>query len=344
MSQTAGGKIEAQSPQSQLIQMATAHWVSSFLYAAAKMNLADQLAERAKTAEELAQSTGAAAPSLYRMMRTLASLGLFTEDSDHRFALTRLGEPLQTGSPDSIRSSVLTLAGEIVRNPLDHLLYSVQTGKTGFEKAFGVPFFDWLASHPAEASMFSETMVALHGTEPPAVASAYDFSEFGTIVDIGGATGNMLSTILSHYPKPRGTLFDLAHVVADAPGLIGTRGLTNRIKIERGNFFEYVPSSGDVYLLSHIIHDWSEAQCLTILGNCRRAMRPDSRLLIIEMVLPAGDTPHLGKILDIIMLTLPGGQERTEAEYRALLDKAGFRLKQVVPTESAVSVVEAIPV
>ena len=307
------------------------------------MNLADQLAERAKTIEELAQSTGAAVPSLYRMMRTLASLGLFTEDSEHRFALTRLGEPLKTGS-GSVRSSVLTLAGEFNRKSLDHLLYSVQTGKTGFEKAFGVPFFDWLASHPAEASMFSETMVALHGAEPPAVASAYDFSEFGTIVDVGGATGNMLSAILSRYPKPRGILFDLPHVVADAPGLISTRGLTDRIKIENGSFFENVPSSGDAYLLSHIIHDWSEAQCLIILGNCRRAMRLDSRLLIIEMVLPTGDTPHLGKILDIIMLAFLGGQERTEAEYRALLDKAGFRLKQVVPTESAVSVVEAIPV
>ena len=191
--------------------------------------------------------------------------------------------------------------------------------------------------------MFSETMVALHGTEPPAVASAYDFSEFGTIVDVGAATGNMLSAILSQYPKPRGILFDLAHVVADAPGLISTRGLTDRIKIENGNFFENVPSGGDVYLLSHIIHDWSEAQCLTILDNCRRAMRPDSRLLIIEMVLPTGDTPHLGKILDIIMLAVPGGQERTEPEYRRLLDEAGFKLTRVVPTESAVSVVEAFP-
>ncbi len=343
MSDTASGKVETQSPQNQLIQMATAHWISSFLYIAAKMNLADQLGERAKTIEELAQSTGAEAPSLYRMMRTLAGLGLFTEDSEHRFALTRLGEPLKTGSPGSVRSSVLTLVGEIVRKPLDHLLYSVQTGKTGFEKAFGVSFFDWLASHPAEASMFSETMVALHGTEPPAVASAYDFSEFSTIVDVGGATGNMLSAILSRYPKPRGILFDLPHVVTDAPDLISTRGLTDRIKIENGSFFENVPSSADLYLLSHIIHDWSEAQCLTILGNCRRAMRPDSRLLIIEMVLPTGDTPHLGKILDIIMLALPGGQERTEPEYRALLEKAGFRLKRVVPTESAVSVVEAVP-
>jgi O-methyltransferase domain len=172
---------------------------------------------------------------------------------------------------------------------------------------------------------------------------AYDFAEFATIVDVGGATGNLLSTILGRYSKPRGILFDLPHVVADAPKLISARGLMNRIKIESGSFFENVPSGGDVYLLSHIIHDWSEAQCLTILGNCRRAMQPTSRLLVIEMVLPTGDTPHLGKVLDIIMLAVPGGQERTEPEYQALLDKAGFRLKWVVPTESAVSVVEAVP-
>jgi O-methyltransferase domain/Dimerisation domain len=343
VSDIAHRKNERQSPQDHLIQMATAHWISRFLYVAAQMNLADQLAERPKTAEELTRATGAAAPSLYRMMRTLASLGLFTEDSEHRFSLTRLGEALKTGTPGSVRASVLTLAGEVFTQALDHLLYSVQTGKTGFEKAFGVPLFDWLASHPAEASMFSETMVGLHGSEPPAVAAAYDFSEFGTIIDVGGATGNLLSNILGRYPKPRGILFDLPHVIANASELISARGLLNRIKIESGSFFERVPAGGDVYLLSHIIHDWSEAQCLSILGNCRRAMNPDSRLLIIEMVLPSGDAPHLGKMLDIVMLAIPGGQERTEREYCVLLDKAGFQLKRVVPTKSAVSVIEAVP-
>ena len=225
--------------------------------------------------------------------------------------MTRLGEALKTATPGSVRVSVLTLAGEIFTRALDHLPYSVQSGKTGFEKAFGVPFFDWLASHPTEASMFSETMVGLNGAEHLAVAAAYDFSEFGTIIDAGGATGNLLSTILGRYPKPHGILFDLPHVVADASKPIRERGLVNRIKIESGSFFETVPSGGDVYLLSHIIHDWSEAQCL-------------------------------GKILDIIMLAVPGGQERTEPEYRALFDKAGFRLKRVVPTESAASVVEAV--
>jgi hypothetical protein len=248
MSEIADGKTKTQSPQDYLIQMATAHWMSRFLYVAARMNLADQLAERPKTAEELAEATGAAAPSLYRFMRTLAGLGLFTEDSEHRFSLTPLGEPLRTGTAGSVRGSVLTLAGDIFTRALDHLHYSVQTGRTSFEKAFGVPLFDWLASHPAEASMFSETMVGLHGAEPPAVAAAYDFSEFGTIVDVGGATGNLLSTILGCYPKPRGILFDLPHVVADASKLISTRGLANRIKIASGSFFESIPR---LFALAH---------------------------------------------------------------------------------------------
>jgi O-methyltransferase domain/Dimerisation domain len=337
-------KSEAQPPQAQLIQMATAHWVSRLLYVAAQMNLADLLADGPKTAEGLARSTETDAPALYRVMRTLSSLGLFTEDPSHRFSLTPLGEALRTGAPGSVRASVLTMAGDLCMKSLDQLLYSIQTGKTGFEKAFGMPLFEWLGNHPGEASMFSETMVGLHGAEPAAIAAAYDFSKFETIVDVGGANGNLLTTIIDHYSEPRGILFDLPHVVRDAPALIKARGLKDRIRIEAGSFFENVPAAADAYLLSHIIHDWSEAQCLSILGNCRRAMKPNSRLLIIEMVLPAGDTPHPGKIFDIIMLAIPGGQERTEPEYCALLDKAGFRLTRVVPTESAASIVEALRV
>lgn len=343
MPETARTKNEAPSPQAQLIQMATAHWVSRLVYLTAEMGLADQLAAGPRTAEDLAGSTATDAPSLYRVMRTLASLGLFTEEPDRRFSLRPLGEALKSGAPGSARSAVLILAGDLSTKSLDQLHYSVQSGRTGFEKAFGSPVFEWLASHPAEASMFSETMVSLHGEEPAAVAAAYDFSEFETIIDVGGATGHLLATILGSHLKPHGILFDRPHVVGDAPALIRTRGLADRIRIEAGNFFENVPTGGSAYLLSHIIHDWSEAQCLTILGNCRGAMKPDSRLLIIEMVLPSGDTPHLGKMLDLIMLAIPGGQERTEPEYGALLGRAGFRVTRVVPTKSAVSIVEAVP-
>jgi hypothetical protein len=162
------------------------------------------------------------------------------------------------------------------------------------------------------------------------------------VVDVGGATGNLLAAIMSSHAGPRGVLFDRPHVVLDAPALLKAHGVEDRVAIEAGDFFETVPTGGDAYVLSHVIHDWNEDRCLTILGHCRKAIKPDGRLLIVEMVLPAGDTPHPGKVLDMVMLVFPGGQERTEVEYASLLGKAGFRLSRVVPTASAVSVVEAV--
>jgi hypothetical protein len=326
-------------PHAQLVQMAHAHWVSQIVYVAAKLSLADHLANGPKSADEIAGETGTHAPSLYRLMRTLANLGILTEDVTRCFALTPLGEALKTGAPGSARATILTVASDWWVRGFGHLLYSVETGKSGFEKSLGMPMFDWLGKHPEEASMFSEAMVGIHGAEPLAVAAAYDFSGL-TIVDVGGATGHLLTTILNNYPGTRGILFDLPHVVREAPALIQSRGLADRT-IKAGSFFEEVPRGGDAYLLSRIIHGWSEEQCLAILGNCRRAMNPGGRVLIVEMVLPAGDAPHPGKMLDMMMLVGPGGQERTEQEYSTLLGKAGLCLTRVVPTESPVSVVEA---
>jgi hypothetical protein len=277
-------------------------------------------------------------------MRSLAGLGILTEREGQRFALTALGEALKSGAPGSARATLLSFTGPAFWHGWEEALYSLQTGKTGFEKAHGQPFFEYLGGHPTEASYFSEAMVGFHGSEPPAVAEAYDFSGFGTIVDVGGATGNMLAAILSRHRGPRGVLFDRPQVVRDAPQLLKARGVEDRVVIEGGSFFDTVPAGGDAYILSHIIHDWYEEQCLAILGHCRKAIKPDGRLLIVEMVLPPGDTPHPGKVLDIVMLVFPGGQERTEAEYASLLGKAGFRLNRLVPTASAVTVVEAVPV
>lgn len=343
MSDNHGGQPEAVPPHAQLIEMAMAYWVSRIVYVAAKLNLADRLADGPKSADELAEITGTHPPSLYRFMRTLANLGILTESTPHRFALTSLGEALQTGAAGSARASVLTIASDWWIRGFSELQYSVETGKCAFEKSLGEPVFDWLGKHPEEASMFSETMVGFHGAEPPAVAASYDFSKVQTLVDVGGASGNLLATILGRHPGPRGILFDLPHVVRDAPALFEARGVKDRVTVQAGSFFENVPKGGDIYILSHIIHDWNEEQCLTILGNCRRAMSPASRLLIVEMVLPEGDTPHPGKMLDLLMLVATGGQERTEKEYGTLLDKADLRLTRVVPTPSAVSIVEAVP-
>ena len=344
MSNDSAAPSKAPPPHVQLIQMAAGSWVASIVYAAAKLGLADHLTAGPRSAAELAGATNTHAPTLHRLMRTLAGLGILTEGDEQRFALTTLGEALKTGAPGSARATLIAFCGPAFWHSWEEIIYSLETGKTGFEKAFGMPIFDYLAHHPEDASNFSEAMVGFHGAEPPAVAAAYDFSGVHTVVDVGGATGNMLAAILSRHAGPRGVLFDRPHVVGNAPALLKAHGVDARVTIEPGDFFQTVPAGGDVYLLSHIIHDWNEEQCLTILGHVRKAIKPDGRLLIVETVLPPGDTPHQGKIQDMVMLVLPGGQERTEEEYATLLGKASFRLNRVVPTESVVSVVEAVPV
>ena len=327
----------------QLIQMAAGSWVAAALYGAAKLGLADLLADGPRTAADLAPATGTHAPTLHRFLRTLGSLGIVTDTGGGRFGLTPLGDALKSGAPGAARSTIMMFGGPIFWRSWEEIVYSLQTGKTGFEKVWGMGAFDYLAQHPDEASLFSEAMVGFHGSEPPTVAEAYDFSSAKTVVDIGGASGNMLAAILTRHPSVRGVLYDLPHVVRDAPALLKARGIDDRVTIESGSFFERVPSGGDVYIMSHIIHDWTEEQCLTILSNCKKAMRPDSRLLIVETVIPEDNSPHQGKLQDLVMLVLPGGQERTEAEYDSLLTKGGFKLRRVIPTASVVSLVEAVP-
>ena len=328
-------------PHIQIIQMGTGYWVSRLVGAAASLGLADHLANGPRSAADLAGPTGTNPRALHRLMRSLAGFGILSQDGGDKFALTELGDALRSDAPGSARSTILAMSGTWMWRAFGEFQYSLETGKTAMEKVFGMPVFDYLAQHPKESAQFSEAMVGIHGPEPPAVAEAYDFSSVGSIVDVGGATGNMLAHILARYPQPRGVLYDRSHVVAEAPALLRSRGVEDRVSIEPGNFFEHVPPGGDIYILSHIIHDWNEDQCQTILGHVRKAMKPNGRLLIVEMVLPPGNEPHPGKIFDIVMLVMPGGQERTEAEYRELLSRAGFRLTRVVPTQSAVSVVEA---
>ncbi len=224
---------------------------------------------------DIAPLAGAQAAPLYRLMRTMAGLGFLAEDAEHRFALTPLGEALRSDAPGHARSMVRLIAGPLGWSVLGEFLHSVKTGEAGAERALGQPIFDYLATAPQEATWFNEMMIAFHGGEPPAVAAAYDFSGLGTIVDVGGGTGNLLTTILQANPQLRGVLHDLPHVAAQARELIASRGLADRCTVNEGSFFDALPEGGDAYMLSHIIHDWDEASCIKILTNCRRAMKSE---------------------------------------------------------------------
>jgi len=332
-------------PHRQLLEMAAGYRVSQIVYVAAKLALADHLADGPKSAAELAPLTNTHPKSLYRLLRILASLDIVSAEADQRFTLTALGEALKSDAPGLARPGIMSLVSQRSWRAWEALPQVIETGQTGMEIAWGMPLFEYLTQHPEEAGYFSAIMANQHSSEQIAVAAAYDFSALATIVDIGGATGNFLAEILTRYPGPHGVLFDLPHVVQDAPPLIAKRGLTERISIEAGSFFERIPAGGDAYLISDVIHDWSEDQCLTILENCHRVMKPDSKLLLVEVILPDDDRQyqHPGWLKDFIMLVLTGGEERTAAEYGALLEKGGFRMLRVVPTESPVSIIEAVP-
>ncbi|MCO6511078.1 MAG: hypothetical protein J5I65_09820 [Aridibacter famidurans] len=342
MSEQTQMQAEEMPPHAVLVQMGTGYWVSRIVYMAAKLDLADHLADGAKTAGDLAGQLGVQERALHRMMRSLSSLGVLKDEGDGRYGLTPLGEAMKEDAPGAAKYSLLSMAGDAMWRVWEHIDHSMKTGEPATGKALGMPIFDYLGQHPELAKQFSGAMVGIHGAEPPAVAEAYDFSQFGTITDIGGASGNMLGHILTKHSGPKGVLFDLPHVVKDSPSTLEKFGVADRVSIEEGSFFDSVPAGSDAYILSHIIHDWNEEQCLTILGNCREAMHDESKLLIVEFVLPEGDEPHIGKLLDIVMLVLPGGEERTPAEYSELLSRAGLKMTNVIPTDSPASIVEAV--
>jgi hypothetical protein len=329
-------------PHAQLVQMGNAFWVSRMIHAAAELGLADRLAGGPKTADELAGATKSHPRSLYRLMRALAGLGVFTQDDEGRFALTELGHALRDEAPGHARATILALSGDWFWKAWEEFSHSIATGKTAMEKVYGMGAFEYLSQRPELASQFSKAMIGIHGGEIPALVEAYDFSPFKTVVDVGGATGSLISAVCKTYPTVQGVLYDMPHVVREAPPVLAAHGVADRVKVEGGSFFERVPPGGDAYVLSHVIHDWSEEQCLTILGNVKKAMNPGGKILIVEMVLPEGSEFHPGKMLDIVMLTIPGGEERTPKEYAALLAKAGLEMTRVVPTASPVGVVEAV--
>jgi len=291
--------------------------------------------------EHLARASKTHEPSLYRVLRFLASHGLFKETGDRHFDHTPLSEALRTDSPGSYR------AGAQMFHHLfagwDGLHHSIQTGEPGFNKVFGAPAFDYIQAHPELGPVFDAGMTSLNCYETAAMLDAYDFSGISVLADIGGGNGSLLSALLARYPDMKGILFDLGHVVGRAKEKLKAAGVAERCTTIEGSFFESIPTGADAYHFRHIIHDWTDEQCAQILGHTRRVIPADGKLLIADCVVTAGNEPCHSKNQDMVMLIFPGGQERTEAQFRSLLKASGFELNSITPTLTAICVVEARP-
>jgi hypothetical protein len=336
------------SPRAAVSQMATGYWISQAVRAMAILGLADHLASGPRTAADLAEETGAHAPSLARLLRTLVALGLCERDDAGGVYLTPLGEAMRSDVPDSARSFVLFITAPWVERGWEELPQAVRTGEPTFSHVHGVGFWDYLGAHPEEGALFDAAMSGGASARAEALLAARDLSSIGTVVDVRGGQGRLLATLLKAVPGLRGVLLDRPEVVAGADAVLQAEGVADRCVVVEGDFFAAVPPGGDTYILAQIVHDWPDAEALAILSACRRAMAPGARLWVIEQVLSSTDGSDLHEkagpnLLDLNMLVLfGGGQERTAEEYRRLLVAAGFGEITVLPTDTLWSVVEAV--
>jgi len=334
-------KEENPSPPA-LFEMATAYWLSQAIYVAAKLGIADLLKDGPQSCVALATLTGSDVASLFRLMRALSSVGIFSQLGRDRFALSRLGESLQTDVHGSLRAMVITI-GEIHYQACGNLLHSVQTGSPAFHNVFGASLFDYLQQNVDAADAFNQGMANVSSMLAYAVLMAYDFTGISSIVDIGGGQGKLLEKILQFNPDISGTVFDTPSTIERAMQQVGNNGWRRRCSYVTGDFFTSVPQGADAYLLSGVIHDWDDGRALTILRNCRRAMTENSKLLLVDMIVPDAASASFSKLLDLNMLVMNGGRERTTAEFCSLLDAADYKLTRIIPTMAPQSIIEAVP-
>jgi SAM-dependent methyltransferase len=327
----------------QMTQLIFGFMTSQAIAVAAKLGIADLLKEEPRTAEELANATKAQASSLNRLLRLLTSVGIFAEDANGKFQQTPLSELLRSDHPRSTQAFAIMSGSEFFWRPWGELHAAVMSGRSAFEHVFGARFFEHLAAHPNDAEVFNAGMTSASINDAAAVVAAYDFSRFDRVVDVGGGHGALLRAILSANPKLRGVLADRPAVVAGAEAL-RTGAMADRCEFTVVDFFSSVPGGADAYIMRWIIHDWNDEDSLKILRNCRRAIRSDGTLLIVDAVLKPPNEPDPGKLMDLNMLVLaPGGRERTEADFAALLRQADFSLTRVIPTAGTLSIIESRP-
>ncbi|HWY70355.1 MAG TPA: methyltransferase [Terriglobales bacterium] len=321
--------------------MASGYWVSQAIYTAAKLGIADVLTDGPKSVDEIANAVEADADSLRRLLRVLSMLNVCQITKSERFELTALGRSLQSGVSGSQRAIVLTL-GELHYKAWGHLCESVQTGHPGFCSVFGSPMFDFLEENSNAGEIFNLAMTDFSAFVAHALLVSYDFSGIKSLVDVGGGCGKLLTSILEVYPSLQGVIVDLPGVIDAACERIRSHPCRDRCTAISGNFFQSVPPGGDVYLLSGVIHDWDDEAAQVILKNCRNSMRPQAKVLAVECVVPESDEPSFSKLLDLNMMVMTGGRERTEREFRELFGNSGLRVTKVVSTASPLRIIEAI--
>ncbi|HEY2846438.1 MAG TPA: methyltransferase [Pyrinomonadaceae bacterium] len=330
-------------PEAQLMQLTSGCLVAPAIYVIAKLNIPDILKDGPKTMAELAEATASDADSLYRVLRATASVGVLEEHGDKTFANSPISDTLREDWPRSTKAMTLWMLEPAHWDVYGELMYSVKTGKTAWDKVHGEPCFDSLFGSMKDlGDVFNRAMTSYSLQNIPPILAAYDFSSFGTIADIAGGYGHLLGAILKEYPVAKGILFDLPVVLDGAPAMLESYGVRDRVQLVGGDFTEAIPVVADCYLLKHIIHDWYDDKNRTILGNVRASMPVGAKVLIIEGIVPAGNEPHFAKFLDPEMLMLPGGKERTEDEFRSLLTASGFEVTRVIPTQSNISIIEAV--
>jgi SAM-dependent methyltransferase len=342
MSNNQNDSVKA-SPTDVMLQMMSGFWVSRGIYIVAKLGIADYLKDGAKTAEELASLTETNADSLYRILRMLAMVGVFYQDDENCFALTPLSETLLSDAPASLRESAIIEMGEVHYEAWGNLLHTVKTGDIAFDSHFGMNIWQYFEKHPENARTFNRYMANASALLNDAIGKTDVFKDSRRIVDVGGGLGGMISAILKANPHLEGVLFDAPSVVEKSKEFLAEKNLSDRCRAVGGDFFEEVPVGGDVYTMRWIIHDWDDQKSIRILKNIRRVIPENGKLILAEAVVPENVQPHYSKFFDLIMLTITGGRERTESEYRALLGNAGFKLKRIIPTDSFLSIIEAVP-
>jgi hypothetical protein len=330
------------SPRRIIVQTALQVLLARALAVAAELGIADLVSREPKTTAELAAATGAHADSLHRLLRMLASHGVFAEDDRGRFQLTPLAAVLQTGSADSLRDFLRFFSGDIAWDAYRDLLHTVRTGEYGFAHAHGMGFFAYLAAHADVGALFSAGMAQVAERENAAIPSAYDFGQFARLVDVGGGSGGFLAAVLTTYPTMREVLYDQPQVTVH-PAYLQAAGVMERCEVIGGDFFQSVPAAGNAYVLKQVLHDWNDDQSIQILQRCREAMVREGRVLTIEGVIRPGNVSDPIKDMDVLVgMGLTGGRERTEAEFRMLYEQAGLQLTRVIPTPSTLSIVEGV--